>query len=331
MPERSPGAGRAGLRQHRRLPRGRRLRACPGGAAYRVPHRGRVSAGLHAGARRLGRRPAAGLDPARGQGAGAAGLQGRDRSDRRRLIDAGPLPLLPPGAGELPRRPARRGARPASPGPATTSTCATSTPRASIRCWAPPSGAATTTSPSTGEGLESHVDRLRRAEALVVQFPTWCFGAPAMLKGFLDRLLLPGRRVRPRRDPARVKPMLHNIRKLAGVVTYGRPRRAAWYMGDPPRKLVTRYLRWFIAPEAAGGLPRALRASTRPRRDRASRFLGRRRACAWSGSDAGAGGPGPPGRRELRARRARASRRCIGPAPATRSACSTSTAWASTR
>jgi NAD(P)H dehydrogenase (quinone) len=41
-------------------------------------------------------------------------------------------------------------------------------------------------------GLENHVDRLGRAEALVVQFPTWCYGAPAMLKGFLDRLLLPG-------------------------------------------------------------------------------------------------------------------------------------------
>ena len=33
-------------------------------------------------------------------------------------------------------------------------------------------------------------------------------------------------------------------------MTYGRPRRAAWYMGDPPRKLITRYVRWFIAPGA---------------------------------------------------------------------------------
>ena len=33
-------------------------------------------------------------------------------------------------------------------------------------------------------------------------------------------------------------------------MTYGRPRYAAWYMGDPPRKLVTRFVRWFIAPSA---------------------------------------------------------------------------------
>jgi putative NADPH-quinone reductase len=99
------------------------------------------------------------------------------------------------------------------------------------------------------KGLESYVDRLQRAEAMVVQFPTWCFGAPAMLKGFFDRLFLPGVAF-DLTDPARAKPMLGNIRALAGVVTYGRPRHAAWYMGDPPRKLVTRFVRWFIAPSA---------------------------------------------------------------------------------
>ncbi len=101
-------------------------------------------------------------------------------------------------------------------------------------------------------GLEGHIDRLQRADALLVQFPTWCFGAPAMLKGYLDRLLLPGVAFELG-EPVRVRPTLTNIKKLAGVVTYGRPRLAAWYMGDPPRKLITRYLRWFIAPGAPVG------------------------------------------------------------------------------
>ena len=98
-------------------------------------------------------------------------------------------------------------------------------------------------------GLEGYVERLQRAEALIVQFPTWCYGAPAMLKGFLDRLFLPGVAF-DLGDPAKVRPLLGNIRTVYGVVTYGRPRLAAWYMGDPPRKLVTRYLRWFVAPGA---------------------------------------------------------------------------------
>ena len=41
-------------------------------------------------------------------------------------------------------------------------------------------------------GLDGYIERLQRADALIVQFPTWCYGAPAMLKGFLDRLFLPG-------------------------------------------------------------------------------------------------------------------------------------------
>lgn len=51
-------------------------------------------------------------------------------------------------------------------------------------------------------------------------------------------------------DPGKVRPTLHNIRKLTAIVTYGRPRWMEFYMGDPPRKIMTRYLPWFIAPRA---------------------------------------------------------------------------------
>ena len=47
-------------------------------------------------------------------------------------------------------------------------------------------------SPRNQVGLEAYVERLKGAEILLVQFPTWCFGTPAMLKGFFDRLLIPG-------------------------------------------------------------------------------------------------------------------------------------------
>lgn len=99
-------------------------------------------------------------------------------------------------------------------------------------------------------GLEEHVARLQQAEALIVQFPTWCFGMPAMLKGYFDRLIMPGVAF-DLSDPASVKPMLGNIRVIHGVVTYGRPRWTAIYMGDPPRKAVTRYLPLFTGGTAA--------------------------------------------------------------------------------
>ncbi len=97
-------------------------------------------------------------------------------------------------------------------------------------------------------GLEPYVARLQAAQGLVVQFPTWCFGMPAMLKGFLDRLIMPGVAF-DISDPAKVKPLLR-FRRVAGISTYGRPRYMALYMGDPPRKIVTRYLRWYAVPGA---------------------------------------------------------------------------------
>ena len=99
-------------------------------------------------------------------------------------------------------------------------------------------------------GLERYVERLRAADGLVVQFPTWCFGPPAMLKGFFDRLFMPGVAF-DISDPANVRPMLQNITKVVGVSTYGRPWSRAFMVGDPPRKIVKRYLRWFVARRAS--------------------------------------------------------------------------------
>jgi putative NADPH-quinone reductase len=92
-------------------------------------------------------------------------------------------------------------------------------------------------------GLEAYVGRLRKAEALVVQFPTWCFGPPAMLKGFFDRLFIPGVAIDMSYPGGR--PMLDNISRIIGVVTYGQRWSAAFWMGDPSRKAVMQFLPWF--------------------------------------------------------------------------------------
>ncbi|MDM0114814.1 NAD(P)H-dependent oxidoreductase [Variovorax sp. J22R133] len=97
--------------------------------------------------------------------------------------------------------------------------------------------------------LKPYVERLQWAEALVFCFPTWCFGLPAMLKGYFDRLFMPGVAF-DISDPANVKPMLTNIQRISAVVTYGRPRWVAWYMGDPPRKIITRYMKRLTGQQA---------------------------------------------------------------------------------
>jgi NAD(P)H dehydrogenase (quinone) len=99
------------------------------------------------------------------------------------------------------------------------------------------------------KGVEGYVARLYSAEALVVQFPTWCFGFPAMLKGFFDRLFSPGITF-DLSDPACAKPLLQQIRHVVGISTYGRDRWRAFVVGNPPKMMVTRYLRWFVARSA---------------------------------------------------------------------------------
>lgn len=101
---------------------------------------------------------------------------------------------------------------------------------------------------SDSDAMASYVRRLRSAEGLVLCFPVWNYGYPAILKGFFDRVFLPG--VSFRLVDGKVVPMLHNIRKVVAVATYGGSRLRAMLMGDPPRKLVGRVLRANVRPGA---------------------------------------------------------------------------------
>jgi len=96
-------------------------------------------------------------------------------------------------------------------------------------------------------GVQGYVDRLRAADALVMVFPVWNYGYPAILKGFLDKVFLPG--VSFRLEDGHVKPNLTNIRKLAACTTYGGTRLRAMMNADPPRKTVTRAVWHVCRPE----------------------------------------------------------------------------------
>ncbi|GFE49781.1 NAD(P)H dehydrogenase (quinone) [Roseobacter cerasinus] len=96
---------------------------------------------------------------------------------------------------------------------------------------------------SNTDPVASYVARLQRAEALVLVFPVWNFGFPAVLKGFFDRVFLPG--VSFNLEDGKVRPNLQHIRKLAAVTTYGGTRTRAFLAGDPPRKVVTRAV-WHV-------------------------------------------------------------------------------------
>ena len=96
--------------------------------------------------------------------------------------------------------------------------------------------------------VESYVQRLERAEALVLVHPVWNYGFPAILKGYFDRVFLPG--VSFRLENGAVAPNLQHITKLAAVVTYGGTRWRTFLMGNPPRRLFMRMLRALVKPFA---------------------------------------------------------------------------------
>jgi len=91
--------------------------------------------------------------------------------------------------------------------------------------------------------IKPYVDRLRAAEALVIVHPVWNYGYPAILKGYFDRVFLPGVSfvMEGGDDRGKLVPCLDNIRKVAFVTSYGGDRFRSWVMGDPPRRLAMRW------------------------------------------------------------------------------------------
>lgn len=90
------------------------------------------------------------------------------------------------------------------------------------------------------------IERLEKAEALVLLFPTWVFGPPAILKGFLEKVFVPG--VAFELVDGKVRGALKHLKRIGGVSTYGGTRVRAFLAGDPPRKIFSRILRAYVGP-----------------------------------------------------------------------------------
>ena len=96
--------------------------------------------------------------------------------------------------------------------------------------------------------VEAYVQRLGAAEALVLVFPVWFDGLPAIMQGYFQRVFLPG--VAVRIDEAGLfHPSLHHIRRMAAVSAYGEGRRDVAAKGDPPRRFVRDNIRALIDPK----------------------------------------------------------------------------------
>ncbi len=96
-------------------------------------------------------------------------------------------------------------------------------------------------------GLQSHIDSLQHCDGLVLVYPTWWFGMPAMLKGWFDRVWLPGVAFWLG-GPRVLQPLLTRIHHIGVVTTYGSPWWLLWWVGWPDRRIVRRGLKPLCAP-----------------------------------------------------------------------------------
>ncbi len=96
-------------------------------------------------------------------------------------------------------------------------------------------------------GIEEHAARLERAQGIVLIYPSWWFGFPAILKGYFDRVWVPG--LAFDLGGAALRGKLHNITRFAVVTSYGSPRwYIRWIIRDPTRRIIRRGLAGLCHP-----------------------------------------------------------------------------------
>ena len=64
--------------------------------------------------------------------------------------------------------------------------------------------------------IAEHADLVRRAQAIVFVYPTWWSGLPAILKGWLERVMVPGVGFVLDERTNKVRPGLGQMRRIVG-------------------------------------------------------------------------------------------------------------------
>ncbi len=87
------------------------------------------------------------------------------------------------------------------------------------------------------------VAALRWAAPVVFVYPTWWYGLPAMLKGWLDRVWAIDVAFELPKDGGQIRPLLTHIRKIGVVTTCGASMLWSHLMGHPGRRTILRGIR----------------------------------------------------------------------------------------
>jgi NAD(P)H dehydrogenase (quinone) len=93
---------------------------------------------------------------------------------------------------------------------------------------------------SASADLSTYIEALRETDGLVLVYPTWWYGLPAMIKGWLDRVWQPGVAFAIEDGVFKTHYLAH-VNRFAAITTYGSPRwLIVWIIGDPARRQLMR-------------------------------------------------------------------------------------------
>lgn len=88
----------------------------------------------------------------------------------------------------------------------------------------------------------AHAELVCWADTIVVAYPTWWSGMPAILKGWFERVFVTGVAF-GFDDSGKICPTLTELRHIVGISTYGSPKLYVNLVNDNGRRIVMRALR----------------------------------------------------------------------------------------
>jgi putative NADPH-quinone reductase len=101
--------------------------------------------------------------------------------------------------------------------------------------------------PGVAVGLQPYADGLAWADALLLVYPTWWSGQPAMLKGWFDRLWIAGVAWEMGPGDRVPTPRLRNIRRIIVVTTHGSSKLMNVLEGESGKRTAFRSIRAMCA------------------------------------------------------------------------------------
>lgn len=102
--------------------------------------------------------------------------------------------------------------------------------------------------PGAAPELADHVADLQWCDTLVLVYPTWWSGQPAMLKGWIDRVWVRGVAWELPPGANRLHGRLGNVRRIVAITTHGSSKFVNALEGESGKRVVTRSLRVLCHP-----------------------------------------------------------------------------------